>query len=158
MPVIPRRYTFYNWLEKKKGCRKIEFIGPVNFENEAENKAIHVEELNFLRREISLLSKNFREIINLYYFEEKSCKEIARQLNISEGTVKWRLHEARIKIKRGMESMSNYGKKSFKPDKLNIGISGQAGTDKSPFSLVDVSKAYWKFKCICLYWTKIRGS
>ena len=41
------------------------------------------------------LSDEERELLHLYYWEDMSVKDIARELNIPEGTVKSRLHKAR---------------------------------------------------------------
>ena len=41
--------------------------------------------------------------MNPYYFEEFSVREIAKILNISEGTVKSRLARARLKLKSFLE-------------------------------------------------------
>ncbi len=50
-----------------------------------------------LRREIAILSSIYREIIILFYYEGLSTKQISEQLKIPEGTVTWRLAEARKK-------------------------------------------------------------
>ena len=45
------------------------------------------------------LSPATRVICNLYYLEGYQIREIARQLEISEGTVKWQLSEGRKKLR-----------------------------------------------------------
>ena len=57
------------------------------------------ESLAELRREIGFLSKRQRTIIYLHYYDKKSVAEIAKELNISAGTVKWHLSDARSAIK-----------------------------------------------------------
>lgn len=47
---------------------------------------------------ISHLSEEFRSIIILYYFNDLSYKEISEILNISEGTVKSRLHRGKNEL------------------------------------------------------------
>lgn len=44
---------------------------------------------------MKLLDDEERELLHLYYWEDMSVKDIARELNIPEGTVKSRLHKAR---------------------------------------------------------------
>lgn len=45
------------------------------------------------------LERRFREVVILYYFEDMKVGEIARILDVSEGTVKSRLSRAREKLK-----------------------------------------------------------
>ncbi len=52
-----------------------------------------------LRREISFLSERQRAIVYLHYYEKQSIVEIAQKLNISQGTVKWHLSDARSTLK-----------------------------------------------------------
>ena len=71
-------------------------------ENEDENN----EDLySLLRLKISRLSAIYREIIILRYFDGLSTKAIAQKLSIPEGTVTWRLSEARRKIKKEFDKM-----------------------------------------------------
>lgn len=64
-----------------------------------------------LHEAIENLSEKLRIVIKLHYFDSSSIEEIARQLKISAGTVKWRLHEGREKIRKGMMQMSEQAKK-----------------------------------------------
>jgi RNA polymerase sigma-70 factor (ECF subfamily) len=63
-----------------------------------------------LHEVIEKLSEKLGIVIKLHYFESASIEEIAQQLNLSAGTVKWRLHEAREKIRKGMVTMSEQAK------------------------------------------------
>ncbi|MGI9860468.1 sigma-70 family RNA polymerase sigma factor [Moorella naiadis] len=51
----------------------------------------------------------YREVIVLYYYEEQSTVAIARILNINEGTVRSRLHRARLllKVRLAKEEITN---------------------------------------------------
>ncbi|MDE6887383.1 MAG: sigma-70 family RNA polymerase sigma factor [Eubacterium sp.] len=49
---------------------------------------------------ICSMESKFREVVILYYFDELKTREIAKILNISEGTVKSRLSRAREKLKK----------------------------------------------------------
>ena len=51
------------------------------------------------------LSREFRDVVILYYYDGFRVKEIARMLKVSEGTVKSRLNRAREKLKRMWEGM-----------------------------------------------------
>jgi RNA polymerase sigma-70 factor, ECF subfamily len=56
-----------------------------------------------LASEILKLPIKYREVIILFYYKEFSIREIAELLNISEGTIKVRLHRGREKLKMGLE-------------------------------------------------------
>lgn len=53
-----------------------------------------------LRAKIAMLSSLYRDIIILYYYDGLSTRQIADKLNVPEGTVTWRLSEARKKLKK----------------------------------------------------------
>ena len=84
---------------------------------ERENKN---EELSCLRRELSLLSKTNREICLAYYFQNKSCKEIAEQQNLSLEMVKYHLFKTRQLLKEGIGMERTYGEKSYNPAKFEF--------------------------------------
>jgi len=49
------------------------------------------------------LSEDIRRTLILFYFDEMSIKEISEALGIPEGTVSWRIHSAKKKIKKEVE-------------------------------------------------------
>ena len=53
------------------------------------------EQYSELRRSVSMLSKQYREIIILHYYDNLTVKQISEKLCIPEGTITWRLSEAR---------------------------------------------------------------
>lgn len=90
-------------------------------------KAIHR-----LQTEIAYLSKLQRRIVVAFYFENRKQADIARELGIPLGTVKWHLFEAKKELKRGMDTMRKASELKFKPIKFHsCGINGSVGT-KSP--------------------------
>lgn len=85
-----------------------------------------------LQSEIAHLSKLQRKIVIAYYFENRKQADIARELGIPLGTVKWHLFEAKKELKRGMDTMRKPSKLRFNPIKFHsYGINGSVGT-KSP--------------------------
>ena len=52
-----------------------------------------------LRSAVDALPDELREAIVLYYFDEMSVPDIARVVEVPEGTVYWRLHEGRKRIR-----------------------------------------------------------
>jgi len=82
-----------------------------------------------LQSEIAYLSKLQRRIVIAYYFENRKQSEIAKELGIPVGTVKWHLFEAKKELKRGMDTMRKASELKFNPIKFqNFGINGSVGT------------------------------
>lgn len=69
-------------------------------QNPAELYAL-AEERDELNESIGKLPQKVGEIIRLHYFEGLSIAEIAGRMRISEGTVKWQLHDGRKRIRKG---------------------------------------------------------
>lgn len=78
------------------------------------------ESLNLLRRELSLLSKTHREVCLAFYFQNKSCKEIAEEQNISLEMVKYHLFKTRQLLKEGIGMERQFGEKSYNPAKFEF--------------------------------------
>jgi|GEM_PF-620140 len=122
------RKRWYKFLEQrnKSGSKTIHMEGgqvmPLadKSESDPEEYYINSEEAVELSRAISRLSSLHREIIILYYLQEKSIPEIAKLLSIPEGTVKSRLYDARQKIKRRMDQMKENSRKSYAPAEVNL--------------------------------------
>jgi len=53
-----------------------------------------------IKESIEKLTEKIRETIELHYYKGFSVSEIAQRLQISEGTVKWRLHEGRKQLRK----------------------------------------------------------
>ena len=85
-----------------------------------------------LQTEIAYLSKLQRRIVIAYYFENRKQADIARELGIPLGTVKWHLFETKKELKRGMDTMRKASELKFNPIKFHsYGINGSVGK-KSP--------------------------
>ena len=82
-----------------------------------------------LQSEIAYLSKLQRKIVIAYYFENRKQTDIAKDLDIPLGTVKWHLFEAKKELKRGMDTMRKTSELKFNPIKFSsVGINGSIGT------------------------------
>lgn len=57
------------------------------------------DEAVILRAAVDALPDDLREAIVLRYFDEMSVPDIAKALEVPEGTVYWRLHEGRKRIR-----------------------------------------------------------
>ena len=92
----------------------------------------NAEAIRRLQSEIAYLSKLQRKIVIAYYFENQKQADIAKDLDIPLGTVKWHLFEAKKELKRGMDIMRKTSELKFNPIKFHsYGINGNIGT-KSP--------------------------
>ena len=93
-----------------------------------------------LRTQIAMLSAAYRDIIVLHYYDGLSTKAISDRLGIPEGTVRWRLTEARRKLKKEYESMEAT---ALKPHRLLISMSGEGEYNPpvSPFPNTFISDA-----------------
>jgi RNA polymerase sigma factor (sigma-70 family) len=74
-----------------------------------------------VRAKIASLSKMYRDIIVLHYYDNLTCREISKILGIPEGTVTWRLSEGRNKLKKECINMTET---ALKPVAMTIGING----------------------------------
>ena len=92
----------------------------------------NTETIRHLQAEIAYLSKLQRRIVIAYYFENRKQADIATELGVPLGTVKWHLFEAKKELKRGMDTMRKASELKFNPIKFHsYGINGSIGT-KSP--------------------------
>ena len=90
------------------------------------------ETIHRLQAEIAYLSKLQRRIIVAYYFENRKQAEIAEELGIPIGTVKWHLFEAKKELKRGMDMMRKASELKFNPIRFHsCGMNGSVGTKSS---------------------------
>lgn len=89
------------------------------------------EELALLKREVAWLSKRHREIVLLHYYHNKKIAEIAKILELPEGTVKWHLSDAKTQLKEGMKQVRKKGNLGIEPIVLNgfgnMGTPGELG-------------------------------
>ena len=93
--------------------------------------AAEQEQLSRIFKEISFLSKAYREVMILFYIDELKVKDIAAKLHINETTVKQRLFSARNLVKKEVETM-NERTYVLKPIKLAIsGTGSPLGNDPS---------------------------
>ena len=93
---------------------------------EADLSLDDAEDVDFshrLQAEIAYLSKLQRRIVIAYYFENRKQEDIAKELDIPLGTVKWHLFEAKKELKRGMDTMRKTSELKFNPIKFSrIGL------------------------------------
>lgn len=92
-------------------------------------EAEDAERLEQILREITFLSQIYRDVMVMYYLEDKKISAIAKTLGISETTVKQRLFFARNTVQKGVKRMEhkNY---TLQPIQLQfIGTGKPIGND-----------------------------
>ena len=102
-------------------------IGDYEIEDESENtldEMIHTEQLALLRRELAFIRSDYRNIVAAYYIENRSIRDIASSLSLSENTVKQRLYRARQILKEGMDMAREFGIRSYSPEDIVFAASG----------------------------------
>ena len=99
-----------------------------------EEEYLKTEELHLLRRELSLLSKQYRETTVAYYITGKSCSEISTDFGISTEMVKYYLFKTRKILKEGIGMSRAFGEKSYHPGTFRMDYWGDS----------DNSCCYWQ--------------
>lgn len=123
--IAENKYADY--LRKKYKQRHTELCENIPGEKTVEEDVILTEDLKLLRRELSLLSEQYRKTTVLYYIENRSCSQISEKLGISTEMVKYYLFRARKIIREGMNMERIYGEKSYNPKHFEIDFWGTKG-------------------------------
>jgi len=94
-------------LDHYRKLKKVRFFDNVEQVNTSKKLDNHINTLDkieekikieLLHQSINELKRDYREIIKLFYFQEKSYKEISQELNLSEQVITQRLFRARKKL------------------------------------------------------------
>lgn len=101
------------------------------------DELVNNEQLTILRRELSFIKSEYRNIIVSYYLENKSIKSIAKTLNLSIDAVHQRLHRARKILKKGMNMTRTFGKRSYNPENISYMMNGKEGNIGQPWSIIN---------------------
>lgn len=97
-----------------------------------EERLVQDEEIQELRRELTLIEKEYRTLLVAYYVDNLRISDIAKNLSIPEGTVKKRLFTARQKLKEGMAMARTLGKLSYAPEEISFSVSGGSSAEGEP--------------------------
>ena len=92
------------------------------------DELIHSEQMALLRRELAFIKSDYRNIVVTYYIENKSIRDIASALSLTESAVKQRLFRARNILKEGMEMARTFGKRSYNPENITYAADGAQPT------------------------------
>lgn len=109
------------------------------------------ETIEALRREIGCLSDRQRLVVYMHYYAKLPVGEIAKRLNISAGTVKWHLSDARTKLKEGITMTINEQNLELNPVRFSdMGHCGSPGSTGDTMDMFDTRlKQNIAFAC---YW------
>lgn len=112
--------TYKKFLQKRNRAIFTGLDEEIPGDDDFTDKILKTEELKSLRRELSLLSREFRECTVAYYFDGLSCAETVSKLGISLKMVKYYLFKTRKLLKEGIGMEREFGGKSYKPSKFEF--------------------------------------
>ncbi|HBS44751.1 MAG TPA: RNA polymerase subunit sigma-24 [Paenibacillus sp.] len=104
--------------------------------DEGFDEIIRQETAGALRREIAFLSHQQREIVIKYYYGGMKIIDIAAEMGLSSGTIKWHLFEAKKELKHKMNTIRSMGNLGINPIRMTgLGHNGSPGNkgDTSDF-------------------------
>ena len=154
LPTLKNEAAFEGWLwsiaanvtrafRRKMGRQRAMFVYDMpedmiwEDEYQIENEELYAS----LRARVAGLSQRYRDIVIMYYYDSLSTKQIADRLDIPEGTVTWRLSEARRKLKKECMDMETI---ALRPQTMTLDIYGSGNYMTNggvPFPNVYISDA-----------------
>ena len=138
--IARNRYSV--WADKKhRRAESVTGADIADYEIEDKNadileSVIHSEQLALLREGLAFISGDYRDIVVAFYIEDRSVRDIAEKLSLSQDTVKQRLHRARKILKEGMNMAREFGKRSYNPEQIAFVQSGRDGKKGQPWSII----------------------
>ncbi len=130
--------SFRRHMGKQRTMYSYDVLNNISYEDSYGNGEEKI--YDFLRTKIAMLSSMYRNIIILYYYDGLSTKQISQKLMLPEGTVTWRLSEARRKLKKECAEMNETALRPVKM-KLNIYGNGNYNGKTIPFPTVYIDDA-----------------
>lgn len=112
--------TYRKFMRRKRRFHVEEIDENASCEADFTEEMFAGQEILALRREIALLSKEYRECTIAYYFDGLPCVEVSEKLGISLEMVKYYLFKTRKILKEGISMEREFGEKSFKPEKFEF--------------------------------------
>lgn len=107
--------TYRKFMSRKKRHRYEEIDDDLRDTTDFTEELLAQKDIVSLRREIALLSREYRECTVAYYYDGLSCADVARKLNLSLEMVKYYLFKTRKILKEGISMEREFGEKSFHP-------------------------------------------
>ena len=129
--------TYKKYLYKKGRIRCEELDEGAADEKDFVQDILQTEQFSALRRELALLSREYRECTVAYYFEGLSCGETAARLHLSLEMVKYYLFKTRKLLKEGIGMEREFGTKSYQPAKFEFTVIFQGAANMEYQRLFD---------------------
>ena len=107
--------TCKTFLRKRGQMSSDELDENLRAKDDVESEVERSDECKRLRRELALLSSEYRECTVAYYYDGLSCAQTAQKLGISLEMVKYYLFKTRKILKEGIAMEREFGEKSFRP-------------------------------------------
>ena len=99
---------------------------------------IRTQQMALLRRELSFIKSDYRNIVVAYYIENKTVREIAASLSLPVNTAKSRLLRAREILKEGMNMAREFGVRSYRPEEVDFTCSCNSfGAKGQPWNVLE---------------------
>lgn len=92
-----------------------------------ESEFFKKDDITKIRRAVSYLAKNYRDVCIMYYLEEKDYGTIAKELGIPLSSVKWRLSETKNQLKEELTKMDYMENGYRKARGLHLQMGGWVG-------------------------------
>ncbi|MBQ7720822.1 MAG: sigma-70 family RNA polymerase sigma factor [Clostridia bacterium] len=126
-------HTWARYVSSKKRHEGVSIDGvEIPYEDELPSDDA-ADELMKLRLGIAYLTEVRRRTVYLFYFENRSVRDIASELSMPEGTVKWHLNKARKELKEAFRMERKIGKLGMNPVKARgFGHNGRPGDGGGP--------------------------
>ncbi len=102
------RNAYFDYVKKHKLQLNLDDNMDIKSNEDLVGDVIRNEEYQALYRAISKLNGNMQEVIQLYYFDGLSVREIASIVDNKEEIVKVTLYRARIKLKEILEGKNEF--------------------------------------------------
>ena len=133
--------SFRRQMGKQRAMFSYDVPEEMVYEDEYSNEV--EEEYDALRTKIAMLSSIYREILIFHYYDGLSTKQISERLHVPEGTVTWRLSEARRKLKKECNEMEV---SALRPKQMWLDLYGSGNFDGKiiPYPDVYISDALSK--------------
>lgn len=107
--------TYKKFLRKRSQLQYSKIDENLVDEADFTENIVKEEEVRILRRELSLLSHEYRKCTIAYYYDGLSCGQIADKFHITLEMVKYYLFKTRKIMKEGISMEREFGEKSFRP-------------------------------------------
>lgn len=126
------RFVWYRFLHQTVSHRALPLDeglpDPADFSESLAERQEQEQRAQWVHAQVTRMNRLQREALVLYYIEQWPQKRIAGHLGISEGALRWHLHDVRQRLRKGATLMSQ-PERVYRPHNLHLGISGTAVPD-----------------------------